>query len=130
MASWSVLKKAIANIIKTNGNQKITGQLLQNTLNNIISSVGENATFVGIAVPTTNPGMPDGPVFYFAFTSGQYSNFSGFYINKIDNVKIFKWDGTKWNAIDTGLPNNSKVTELVKEISDKQIKKFKNLVIK
>lgn len=119
MASWSVLKKAIANIIKTNGNQKITGQLLQNTLNNIISSVGENATFVGIAVPTTNPGMPDGPVFYFAFTSGQYSNFSGFCINKIDNVKIFKWDGTKWNAIDTGLPNNSKVTELVKEISDK-----------
>lgn len=119
MASWSVLKKAIANIIKTNGNQEITGQLLQNTLNNIISSVGENATFVGIAVPTTNPGMPDGPVFYFAFTSGQYSNFSGFYINKIDNVKIFKWDGTKWNAIDTGLPNNSKVTELVKEISDK-----------
>ena len=54
MANWSVLKAAIANAIKTNGNQEITGQVLQNALNNIVSTVGENATFAGIATPTTN----------------------------------------------------------------------------
>lgn len=66
MAKWSDLKAAIAQIIKTNGNQEITGRLLQNVLNNIVSSVGENSTFAGIATPSTNPGTPDGPVFYLA----------------------------------------------------------------
>ena len=75
MANWSVLKAAIANAIKTNGNQEITGQVLQNALNNIVSTVGENATFAGIATPTTNPGTPDGPIFYFATEAGTYSNF-------------------------------------------------------
>ena len=75
MAKWSVLKAAVAKVIKTNGNQEITGQLLQNVLNNIISSVGENASFVDVATPTTNPGTPDGNVFYIAYTAGNYVNF-------------------------------------------------------
>ena len=82
MANWSVLKAAIANAIKTNGNQEITGQVLQNALNNIVSTVGENATFAGIATPTTNPGTPDGPIFYFATEAGTYSNFGGVTIKK------------------------------------------------
>ena len=75
MAGWTILKAAIADIIKTNGNQKITGQLLQNVLNNIVSSVGEKAAFAGVAALTTNPGTPDGPVFYLAPYNGVYSNF-------------------------------------------------------
>lgn len=75
MAKWSDLKAAIADIIKTNGNQEITGQALRNVLNNIISSVGENASFVDVAIPTTNPGTPDGNVFYIACTAGNYANF-------------------------------------------------------
>lgn len=76
MANWDILKQAIANAIKTNGNQEITGAVLQNTLNSIVNSIGENATFVGIATPTTNPGTPDGPVFYIATQKGAYSNFN------------------------------------------------------
>lgn len=75
MAKWSDLKAAIADVIKTNGNQEITGQVLRNVLNNIISSVGENASFVDVATPTTNPGTPDGNVFYIAYTAGNYVNF-------------------------------------------------------
>lgn len=74
---WSTLKSAVADVIKANGNQEITGQLLQSVLNNIITSLGKNATFAGIATPTTNPGLPDGPVFYFATVAGTYANFSG-----------------------------------------------------
>lgn len=81
MANWTILKKAIADVIKTNGNQEITGQLLQNTLNSIVNAVGENATFVGVATPSTNPGAPDGPVFYLAITDGIYSNFDGLLID-------------------------------------------------
>lgn len=95
MAKWSVLKTAIADAIKANGNQEITGNLLQNVLTNIVSSVGENATFVGIASPTTNPGVPDGPVFYLALTSGTYPNFNG--INVLGGeLSFLYWDGSSW----------------------------------
>lgn len=73
--AWENLKNSVAEVIKTNGNQKITGQLLQNTLINLVSSVGENATCAGFAEPTTNPGAPDGNVFYFSDTPGTYINF-------------------------------------------------------
>ena len=53
MSNWSDLKASVAEAIKTNGNQEITGQILQNTLNSIISNLGENATFADIATPTT-----------------------------------------------------------------------------
>ena len=75
MANWSDLKAAVAEVIKTNGNQEITGQVLQNVLSSIISNLGENATFAGIANPTTNPGTPDGIVFYLASDPGTYPNF-------------------------------------------------------
>lgn len=92
MASWTTLKAAIASVIKTNGNQEITGQLLQNVLNNIVSSVGENSTFAEIATPSTNPGTPDGPVFYLA-GEGTYINFSNLTIDK-GQLGILKWNGT------------------------------------
>lgn len=94
MANWTILKEAITSVIKTNGNQEITGQLLQNVLNSMVSSVGENATFAGIATPATSPGTPDGPVFYIASQAGTYSNFGGI---EIDSAGIFTWDGTSWS---------------------------------
>lgn len=100
MANWTILKKAIASVIKTNDNQEITGQLLQNTLNNIITNVGENATFAGIATPTTNPGTPDGPVFYITTTAGSYSNFGSLEVPKRE-IAILQWNNGTWtkNAI-------------------------------
>lgn len=77
MANYTELKTAVSAIVKTNNNQEITGQLLQYVLNNIISVIGANATFAGIATPITNPGAPDGPVFYLATEPGIYPNFSG-----------------------------------------------------
>jgi hypothetical protein len=99
MANWTILKEAIASVIKTNDNQEITGQLLQNALNNIITNVGENATFAGIATPTTNPGTPDGPVFYIA-TTGRYSNFGSLEVSKGETA-ILQWNNGTWtkNAI-------------------------------
>ena len=75
MENYKQLKQAIANVIKTNGNQEITGAIMQNVLNTIVSTVGANRTFVGIANADTNPGLPDGNVFYIAYTAGNYVNF-------------------------------------------------------
>lgn len=113
MANWTILKAAIADVIKTNGNQEITGQLLQNVLNNIVSSVGENSTFAGIATPTTNPGVPDGNVFYLATEAGTYSNFNGIEIASGEAV-ILEWR-KHWTKKVTGFAIQQHFSELDKK---------------
>ena len=114
MANWTTLKAAIADVIKTNGNQEITGAVLQNTLNSIVSTVGENATFAGIATPVTSPGTPDGPVFYIASEKGTYSNFGG--ITVTNEVVILLWK-TSWKKLSTGIAPSSDVS-LIRAILD------------
>lgn len=106
MAKWTILKSAIASVIKTNGNQEITGALLQNTLNNIVNTVGENATFAGVAIPTTNPGVPDGPVFYLASESGVYSNFNGINLDGTCFVALV-YENSSWLKKEIGASINA-----------------------
>ena len=73
---WDILKSSIASIIRENNNQEITGPVLQSVLFSIINIVGENATFKGVATQATNPGIPEGPVFYLANAKGLYPNFN------------------------------------------------------
>ena len=75
MGGYTELKAAIAAVIKTNGNNEITGAILQNVLNTIVSTVGANRAFAGIADAKTDPGTPDGNVFYVAYTVGNYVSF-------------------------------------------------------
>lgn len=88
MANWSDLKASVAEVIKTNGNQEITGQNLNSVLNNIINNLGANANFAGVASPETNPGTPDGRVFYIASKMGTYNNFNGFTVN-LGEIAVF-----------------------------------------
>lgn len=127
MANWAILKKAIASAIKTNGNQEITGAVLQNTIYNIINSVGKNATFAGIATPTTNPGMQDGPVFYLAIEVGEYSNFG---LSIDSGVGIFINDENSsrgWKKLSTDL--SSFYTDKVKSNFGIIIDREKNAVV-
>lgn len=94
MGNYEQLKAAVASVIKTNGNQKITGAVLQNTLTNLISQVGANATFAGIATPDTTPGTPDQNVFYIAGKSGTYANFGGYRVTK--NAVVFNNVSGSW----------------------------------
>ena len=75
MGGYTKLKAAIAAAIKANRNNEITGAIMQVVLNTIVSTVGANRTFVGIANENTNPGTPDGNVFYIAYKAGNYVNF-------------------------------------------------------
>ena len=63
--------------------------------------IGKNALFSGIATPTTNPGTPNGPVFYFAPEGGVYSNFG---INEKIYENAFLIYTDKWRV--TYLNNN------------------------
>ena len=92
MANYVDLKKAISDVIKTNGAQQITGQVMQNSLLSLINSIGKNSQFAGIATPKTNPGTPDQNIFYLA-GEGTYTNFSNLTI-EAGQLGILKWNGS------------------------------------
>ena len=75
MANYATLKAAIQQVVKTNGNNEITGALLQQSLLAMVNSLGADYQFVGIANTSTNPGTPDQNVFYLA-VAGTYPNFN------------------------------------------------------
>lgn len=109
MGNYKQLKQAIANVIKTNGNQEITGAIMQNVLNTIVSTVGANRTFVGIANADTNPGLPDGNVFYIAYTAGNYVNFqygTGYLTVKPGELAILYNETTNWGKFVIGMSSD------------------------
>ncbi|MBQ5853403.1 MAG: hypothetical protein IIW53_04840, partial [Rikenellaceae bacterium] len=110
MGNYEQLKTAIADVIKANGNQEITGNVLQSVLLSIISNLGANATFAGIATPATAPNAPDGKVFYLAATKGVYANFGGAILN--NEALIFKSTPSGWEVQQTGLPISSEVVSM------------------
>ena len=107
MKDYSALKREIQTYIRTNNNQEITGEVLQNVLVSIVSNVGENAGFGGIAKKTTSPGTPDGPVFYFATEQGVYPNFGGLEIERENTLNIIYNTEDGWDALFLGnlVPN-------------------------
>lgn len=107
MGNYEELKAAVKSVIKTNGNQEITGQVLQNTLTTLISQVGANATFAGIATPETAPGTPDQNVFYIAGQSGVYSNFDGYKLE--DEIVLFLNESKSWKHVLCNIYNKDKV---------------------
>lgn len=110
MGNYKQLKQAVADLIKTNGNQEITGAIMQSTLLSIISTVGSNATFAGIATPTTNPGTPDQNVFYLASEPGIYINFGG--VELIDQVIVLINKSGNWVKKDSGIATNAESLKL------------------
>lgn len=80
MANYASLKSAIQQVIRENGNEEITGALLQQSLLAMVDAMGAGYQFIGKAFPNTNPGTPDYNVFYIA-GPGTYPNFGGIVIS-------------------------------------------------
>lgn len=108
MGNYEQLKEAIRNVIKQNGRQEITGQILQSTLLSIVSNVGENASFAGVAIPSTVPATSDKNIFYIAGKKGTYANFGGKVVSS--EAVIFTNRSGAWTSINTGLATLDGVT--------------------
>lgn len=98
MADYIKLKDAITAVIKTNGNQEITGQILQNTLLSIVNVIGEDRTFSGVAEPDTNPGNPDQNVIWAATQKGTYTGF-GNYVHDGVGIAFLGNTTSGWQAV-------------------------------
>ena len=98
MADYIKLKDAITEVIKTNGNQEITGQILQNTLLSIVNVIGEDRTFAGVAELDTNPGNPDQNVIWAATQKGTYTGF-GNYVHDGVGIAFLGNTTSGWQAV-------------------------------
>lgn len=117
MANYATLKAAIQQVIKTNGNNEITGALLQQSLLSMINSLGAGYQFVGVADTTTVPGTPDQNVFYIAGTAGTYVNFGSLILDE-NEVAILKYNGT-WAKDVVGAASSQAVQKLSTEVTKK-----------
>lgn len=66
------------------------------SLDDILRPLIENAVFAGVATTSTNPGTPDGNVFYLASEAGTYANFGDL---KLEGLSVIIYNGSKWTAI-------------------------------
>lgn len=96
MANYSVLKAAVQAVVKTNGNQEITGANMQSTLISIINSLGTGYQFMGVATPSTSPGTPDYNVAYIG-GAGTYANFGTSVTVPVGSIGVFKYNGS-WTS--------------------------------
>ena len=71
-----------------------TAQRVGGVLTDIVDKIATilGATYMGVATPTTNPGSPDGNVFYFATQAGTYTNFGSVVLT--EGLNILLWNGT------------------------------------
>lgn len=115
MSNYNSLKATINANIRKNGNQAITGAVMNSVLNAMVNTLGAGYVFAGVATPSTNPGTPDTRVFYLASTAGTYTNFGGITITD-GEIAILKWD-TAWSKDLTGAASSALITELGRKVS-------------
>lgn len=115
--NYSILKQNIDDYITTNGDNDITGQVMREQLNAIITSLGAGYQYIGVATTSTNPGSPDYKCFYIATQVGTYANFGSGGLTVADGeVAIFYWD-TAWHKAVTGAASKAQLDELGQEVS-------------
>ena len=110
MANYQLLKADIDEKVYQNGHQEITGENLNSVLNAMVTTLGAEYQFAGVATTATNPGTPDAKVFYIANGKGTYTNFGGIDVTE-DEVVVLYWD-TAWHKDATGIASQEKLTEL------------------
>lgn len=110
MANYQLLKADIDEKVYENAQQKITGENLNAVLNAMVTTLGAEYQFAGVATIDTNPETTDAKVFYIANGKGTYTNFGGLEVTE-DEVVILYYD-TAWHKVATGIASNDKLTEL------------------
>lgn len=115
MANFQNLLDSIASVIHQNGNQEITGEVLKSTLQSMVSVLGANASYGGVAHISDNPGTPDGPVVYIASDVGTYPNFGGLTVDT-DELAVFVWDTNTWSKESiTYIADKSEIEQLIQD---------------
>ena len=116
--NYANLISAMSAVIKANGNNEITGNLLQQVLRAIINSLGQGYQFMGVATAATDPGTQDARLFYVAEGPGTYSNFGPLTVPDDGQVYLLVL-GASWAAVQLPIPTFAGFSDLVTEVAGK-----------
>lgn len=111
MSKYATLIARIVANIKRNGAQSITGDLLQEQLLAMITSLGEYYQFGGLVSSDTEFTAGDEPVVFIAATPGTYTNFGGLVVAD-GEVALLVWSGSAWSKQTTDIATRSEVSQL------------------
>lgn len=95
MANYNELKASIEQQIRSNGNQEITGAVLQAAMLNMVDVLGENTAWGGIISPTSTHAELNTNTLYLASEAGTYANFGGVTVEK-DEIAAIYYDGASF----------------------------------
>jgi hypothetical protein len=120
MGNFQNLKNEISRAIRENGNQEITGDLLQEKLLEMVDSLGKDYKFRGVATPDGEPITDDTNVFYVANTVGTYPNYGGLAVAD-GEIAFFTYNGS-WSKVALGdVASKSEVKAKFTELSSQVI---------
>lgn len=89
---YNQLKFDIAQVIRTNGNEEITGEVLQYILLEMVSHLGLAYQFAGVATTETEPGEPDENKAWL-IGAGTYTNFGDEFTIADNELGVVTWNG-------------------------------------
>lgn len=125
MANYDNLIASIKGAIKNNNKQSITGQVLQDAMLEMVSQLGKNYAFGGVATPSTNPGTPTTNTFYIATEAGTYTKMGGAVLSD-GELAFISWNGEKWKNDKISIGQNNAVNtpdeEDITMTEDKKLK--------
>ena len=116
MANYQLLKADIDAKVYENAYREITGENLNSVLNAMVTTLGAEYQFAGVATIATNPGTPDAKVFYIANGKGNYEKFGGINVTE-DEVVVLYWDSS-WHKVATGIASQAKLSELESKVDE------------
>ena len=93
MANYNELKASIEQQIRSNGNQEITGAVLQAAMLNMVDVLGENTAWGGVVAPTSTHAELNTNTLYLASEAGTYANFGGVSVEK-DEIAAIYYNGS------------------------------------
>lgn len=98
--NYDELKRNIADVVKPNGNQEITGQIMQDALFALIENLGEGWQFGGAVRPSDAPALgADVRAFYLAVEKGVYADFGGVEVSELSAIVY----GDGWGVLSLGV---------------------------
>ena len=116
MANYQLLKADIDEKVYENARQKITGESLNSVLIAMVTTLGAEYQFAGVATKDTNPEISDAKVFYIAKGKGTYTNFGSLEVTE-DEVVVLYYD-TEWHKVATGIAADAKLKEAVTKLTE------------
>ena len=94
-------------------------------LNAISDAFSKGYLFAGVATTDTNPGTPDGKVFYIANGKGMYTNFGGLEVTDDDDFAIFTYDNA-WAKSNVTLSSGGGIAQTMVETTYADLKSMRD----